>query len=132
MEKKSDRRTENPFGHFQYEEVAVCPTCRHGLTADEIEAGFTTNVFDLTTGCPVCQTRFLAHLIISVDGEETERVHYICPDQTLQQMKELLAEQGEIDITYLALYNRQLYYNIVAHFGDFRSGLLKLEESQGS
>ncbi len=115
------------FGDFTSTPLAVCPSCKHELTDEEIRKGFSTDPLDFNTTCPKCGTRFFASLIISVDGRVVEQITYFCPDQTLHQMKTIKVERGRIGIVYLGKHDRQLFFNIVRHFRTYNQGLKRLK-----
>ena len=109
------------FGDFVSESLGRCPKCKHLLDDKEIRAGFSEDPRDFRTTCPKCGEKFLAHLIIkdpvTDKKKEVEKIVFMCPAQTLSAMKKLLATRGKIGIAYLAKHNRQLYYNMVRHWG---------------
>ncbi len=118
------------FGDFISTSHAICPACNNQLSDDEIRAGFSNDPHNFDTTCPKCGRKFLSHLIIK-DKEtgkekETEPVIFMCEAQTLYAMRHLKEERGKIGITYLGKNNRQLFYNMVRHWGSYERAIQQI------
>jgi hypothetical protein len=100
------------------------------LNEKDIRAGFSDNPQELRTTCPKCQKKFLANLIIEFqDGEKkTEIVNFICPEQTLDQMKSIKQSRGCLGIKFLSEKNRQLFYNMIRHWGTYNKALQAMND----
>lgn len=125
------------FGDFTTTSYGKCTKCGHELTEKEILAGFSDDPYDFRTTCPKCEEKFLSNLMIKRDDdkdvnsgkEKFEQVTFMCPNQTLNQMKTVKdARNGRIGITYLADHDRQLFYNIIRHWGTYENGLEALKK----
>ncbi|MFA6355071.1 MAG: hypothetical protein WCW65_01445 [Candidatus Paceibacterota bacterium] len=118
------------FGDFISVPSALCPKCGHKLNTKEIIAGFSESPIDFNTTCSVCGEKFLSYLIIkdkeSGKEKETEPVIYMCRAQTLFAMEEIKKNRGKIGIAYLAKNDRQLFYNIIRHFGAYEIAIQNL------
>lgn len=118
------------FGTFTLESLGTCPKCGHTLTEHEILNGFSDDPHDFKTACPVCGENFLSNLIVkdneTEESRELEPITFMCSDQTLEAMRDIIKERGRIGITYLGKYNRQLFYNMVKHFGSYAKALQML------
>ena len=68
---------------------ATCPLCHHPLTDLEIMKGFKDDPRDYTTGCPMCNERFLARLHHRSMHDGSIETPFYCPTQTLDQMHNL-------------------------------------------
>ena len=117
------------FDDFIITPHANCTNCNHHLNNDEIIAGFSENPIDFTTKCSKCGTRFLSSLIINFVNKEAkvEKVTYMCLNQTLHAMKTLKQKRGRLGIKYLAKNDRQLFYNIIKHFGRYANAIAALK-----
>lgn len=116
------------FGRFTMASLATCPKCGHILTEKEIMSGFGDDPYDFKTACPKCGNNFLSNLIIksSEKEKEPEPVVFMCRIQTLEAMSDIIKERGRIGISYLGKNNRQLFYNMVKHFGSYTKALQNL------
>ncbi|MCX6745868.1 MAG: hypothetical protein NTX00_02490 [Candidatus Parcubacteria bacterium] len=117
------------FGHFITTPRGICPNCGHKLSERQIKKGFSADPQEFRTTCPKCGHKFFANLIINHKNgsNRVENVYYICPIQTLNQMRQIKEKRGYLGITYLAKKNRQLFYNIIKHFGTYPLGLKALK-----
>ncbi len=117
------------FGNFITTPRGVCLKCGHKLSEKQIKKGFSDDPQEFRTTCPKCGHRFLAHLIITHKNgrNQTENVVYMCTVQTLEQLKQIKEKRGRIGIAYLAKKNRQLFYNIIRHWGSYPLGLQALK-----
>jgi DNA-directed RNA polymerase subunit RPC12/RpoP len=117
------------FGDFVSTPKGICPNCRHQLDEKEIKAGFSDDPQELRTTCPNCSHKFLAHLIITRknEGGKVEEVIYLCKIQALDQLLHIKQKRGRIGIAYLAKNDRQLFYNIIRHWGSYSLGLKALK-----
>ena len=118
------------FGDSVSTPKGICPNCKHELNEDEIRAGFSDDPKELRTTCPKCQERFLAHLIIEFkDGETaTEQVVFLCPVQTLDQMRAIKEKRGRLGIKFLSEHDRQLFYNLIRHWGAYDKALKAMND----
>lgn len=118
------------FGNFISKPEAICPECGHRLKKKEIIEGFSDNPHELRTTCPKCGHQFLATLIISNPDskEEIETVSFICPVQTLEKMSEIKKQRGRLGVTYLAKNNRELFYNMIRHWGTYPKAIKALKQ----
>jgi len=118
------------FGDFISTPHGVCPNCKHELSSDEILAGFSTNPYDFNTTCPKCEEKFLSHLIITDKKTDKEKeltpVIFMCQAQTLQEMETIKKERKRIGIAYLGKNNRQLFYNMVRHWGSYEKAIQQI------
>lgn len=118
------------FGIFKLESLGTCPKCWYTLTEKEILNGFSDDPYDFKTACPICGENFLSNLIVkdkeTGENKELEPITFMCPDQTLEAMRDIMKERGRIGITYLRKNNRQLFYNMVKHFGSYAKALQML------
>lgn len=113
------------FGDFVSTPKGICPECQHQLNEKEIMAGFSENPAEFRTTCPKCKTRFLAHLIITHKGGEkvVEEVAFLCPVQTLDKMRAIKEKRGRLGVKFLAQNDRQLFYNMIRHWGAYDEAL---------
>ena len=117
------------FGDFVSTTLGLCPKCGHKMITEEIIAGFSESSTDFRTTCPICGEKFLSYLIIKDklgNEREAEPVVYLCRPQTLFAMEEVKKDRGRIGIAYLAKNNRQLFYNMIRHFGTYEKAMLSL------
>ncbi|HCB51942.1 TPA: hypothetical protein DEP21_05270 [Patescibacteria group bacterium] len=118
------------FGNFISISRAICPNCNHQLDDNQIIAGFSNDPYDFHTTCPKCRKKFLSYLIIrdSETNEEKELtpIVFMCKVQTLQAMKTIKEKRGKIGISYLGKNNRQLFYNMIRHFGTYGNSISML------
>jgi len=126
------QRIEINFGDFVSRPKAHCPKCHHKLSEKEILKGFSDSPTVFETTCPKCGAKFLANLIITrKDGKvQKSQVIYLCPQQTLYQIKVWQSKRhGKLGVSFLAKNDRQLFYNIIRHFGTYKEGLKAAKKS---
>jgi len=123
------QRITQHFGNFITTPRGVCPKCEHKLSEKQIKKGFSNDPQEFRTTCPKCGHRFLAHLIITHKNgrNQTENVVYMCTVQTLEQLQQIKEKRSRIGIAYLSKQNRQLFYNIIRHWGSYPLGLQALK-----
>jgi len=117
------------FGDFISTPKGRCPRCGLQLDEEQIKAGFSADPQELRTTCPNCRYKFLAHLIITRknEGGNVEEVIYLCKIQALEQLLHIKQKRSRIGIAYLAKNDRQLFYNIIRHWGSYSLGLRALK-----
>lgn len=122
------------FGNFMSLSLAICPSCDYCLSDNEILDGFSNDPYDFKTTCPKCNSKFLANLIIKdkKTGEEKEATPVIlmCEVQTVEAMRVIIKERGQIGISYLGKNNRQLFYNMIRHWGSYKRALANLKKQE--
>jgi hypothetical protein len=91
--------------------MATCPKCEHQLCVAEIVLGFTTDVTDLTTGCPRCKARFQATNLL--DKSTGKEVAFFCPDQVLDQ----LSGKERMEAQEIRAKHPDIYGTAIFHFG---------------
>jgi CRISPR/Cas system CMR-associated protein Cmr1 (group 7 of RAMP superfamily) len=118
------------FGNIITVSQGICPICNHQLSDKEILKGFSKDPYDFNTTCPKCGKRFLSYLIIkdkeTEEKKETVPVVFMCQEQTLHAMKEIKEKKGKIGVAYLGKNNRQLFYNMIRHWGTYKSAIQML------
>lgn len=111
---------------------AICPECGHGLNEKEIKKGWRNDPTDFTTECPKCHTRFLANLILSEDGQDIDKITYLCPDQLFYALKAVRRGKSKIlGKVFLANNHPHLLWNMVKHHGNYELALKAFKQRLG-
>lgn len=106
-----------------YHPNGVCPRCEHRLTPAEIIKGFTSDPFDYTTKCPVCNYRFQPELTALTASGGRISYHFYCSTQTLEQLQDVSPSLTKEE---LRREHGAIFYSAVFHFGSIGAAFKKI------
>jgi hypothetical protein len=105
----------------KYNSKGDCSKCGHQLTYIEILKGFARDPRDFTTKCPKCGNRFAPKLIRHQKYGDIE-VSFYCPEQTLDQLKQI----GSVPLYDFQTKYAAVYQSAVIHFGGLQQAFKKI------
>ena len=105
----------------QLNPLAVCCSCGHSLSLEEILKGFLPDPVNTTTQCPVCKYRFQPKLNCR-DPYGAYSVSFYCASQTLHRLNpQRFYTPEEFQKT-----QPSLYHSALAHFGSLHGAFKQL------
>ncbi|MEI7742078.1 MAG: hypothetical protein WCJ29_06335 [bacterium] len=99
-----------------------CPKCGHKLTAQEVLAGFRNDAADLTTKCPICETRFCPDLVAKLGHGSSVYVSFYCAMQTTARLHGL----EMLPPDQIAHLHSSVYRSAIVHFGTMKAAFARV------
>lgn len=105
---------------FKIVPQTVCPFC--GNVVDLVRKNFVNSDTDCRLICDKCQNKFQGLLqIFDEEGISAGTYHFLCPDQTIHAMKQIL-ESGRkrLGEKFLRTKHPEIYFSAIKNFGSCR------------
>lgn len=117
--------------YLDYEIVpqTTCPFC--GTIVEPIQQNWESSVTDCRLICPNCHKKFQGLLqIFQKEGINVGTYHFLCPTQTLHQLREILASgRKRLGEKFLHDKHPEIYFSAIKNFGTYKNARQNLKKS---